>query len=289
MNFRTLSLAAVALAGLSLSGGAFAQAKTWNFGDTSNPGSCTGTYSSNTGAPGTAVTYNNTISCTQQPSGTTVDLWARAFSSDGSVTVNGVTNPVYRTAGINQQGVGSGFGIYNQTETVNSTGAPNHAMDNSTPGVDMLLLQFSAAEILRRVTIGWSGTDGDFQVLRWTGATTATAADVSATIVGRQAGSLLAPLNTVNQTGGWELVSTIDGAANINTPDVSYSVNSLNRSSSYWLVTAYNSAFGATTGFSAGIDAIKVLGVSTGISAPGTLALAGLGLLGMGVLRRRRA
>ncbi len=282
MNVRTLSLAALALAGLSVSGGAFAQVKTWNFGDTSNPGACTGTYSSNSGATGTAVTYNNTISCTQQPAGTTPNLWARAYSSDG-------TNGAYRTAGINQQGTGSGFGIYNQTETVNSTGAPNHAMDNSTPGVDMLLLQFSAAEILRRVTIGWSGTDGDFQVLRWTGATTATAAEVSATIVGRQAGSLLAPLNTVNQTGGWELVSTIDGAANINTPDVAYSVNSLNRSSSYWLVTAYNSAFGATSGFSHGIDAIKVLGVSTGISAPGTLALAGLGLLGMGVLRRRRA
>ena len=279
MNFRTLSLAAVALAGLSLSGGAFAQVKTWNFGDTSNPGACTGTYSSNSGATGTAVTYNNTISCTQQPAGTTPNLWARAYSSDGT---NGSLTNTYRTAGINQQGTGSGFGIYNQTETPASTGAPNHAMDNSTPGVDMLLLQFSAAEILRRVTIGWSGTDGDFQVLRWTGSATATITDVNNSIVGKQAGSLLG-------AGGWELVSTIDGAANINTPDVAYSVNSLNRSSSYWLVTAYNSAFGATTGFSAGIDAIKVLGVSTGISAPGTLALAGLGLLGMGVLRRRRA
>jgi hypothetical protein len=276
MNFRTLSLAAVALAGLSLSGGAFAQVKTWNFGDTSNPGACTGTYSSNSGATGTAVTYNNTISCTQQPAGTTPNLWARAYSSDG-------TNGAYRTAGINQQGTGSGFGIYNQTETVNSTGSPSHAMDNSTPGVDMLLLQFSAAEILKRVTIGWSAnTDGDFQVLRWTGSATATATDVGNSIIGKQAGSLLG-------TGGWELVSSVDGAANINTPDVAYSVNSLNKSSSYWLVTAYNSAFGATSGFSHGIDAIKVLGVSTGISAPGTLALAGLGLLGMGVLRRRRA
>ncbi|KPF41641.1 hypothetical protein D621_21265 [beta proteobacterium AAP51] len=275
MNFRTLSLAAVALAGLSLSGGAFAQVKTWNFGDTTNPGSCTGAYSTST----TNTNYGGVINCTQQPSGTVTDLWARAYSSDGT---NGSLTNTYRTAGINQQGTGSGFGIYNQTETPASTGSPNHAMDNSTPGVDMLLLQFSAAEILKRVTIGWSGTDGDFQVLRWTGSATATITDVNNSIVGKQAGSLLG-------AGGWELVSTIDGAANINTPDVAYSVNSLNRSSSYWLVTAYNSAFGATTGFSAGIDAIKVLGVSTGISAPGTLALAGLGLLGMGVLRRRRA
>lgn len=275
MNFRTLSLAAVALAGLSLSGGAFAQAKTWNFGDTSNPGSCTGAYSTST----SNTNYGGVINCTQQPSGTVTDLWARAYSSDGT---NGSLTNTFRTAGINQQGAGSGFGIYNQTETPASTGAPNHAMDNSTPGVDMLLLQFSAAEILRQVTIGWSGTDGDFQVLRWTGSATATITDVNNSIVGKQAGSLLG-------AGGWELVSTVDGAANISTPDVAYSVNSLNRSSSYWLVTAYNSAFGATSGFSHGTDAIKVLGVATGISAPGTLALAGLGLLGMGVLRRRRA
>lgn len=183
MMTRTLSLTAIAFAGLALSSGAMAQVKTWNFGDTSNPGSCTGSYSS-----GSSTNYGNTINCTQQPSGTVVDLWAKAYSSDGS-------SSTYRTAGIKQQGTGSGFGVYNQTEGT-SAGSPNHAMDNSTPGIDMLLLQFSAAEILKRVTIGWSGSDGDFQVLRWTGATNATATTVGNSIVGKQASALLG-------SGGW--------------------------------------------------------------------------------------
>jgi hypothetical protein len=270
MMTRTLSLTAIAFAGLALSSGAMAQVKTWNFGDTTNPGSCTGSYSA-----GSNTNYGNAINCTQQPSGTVVDLVARAYSSDGS-------SSTFRTAGVNQQGTGSGFGVYNQTEGT-SAGSPNHAMDNSTPGIDMLLLQFSAAEILKRVTIGWSGSDGDFQVLRWTGATNATATTVGNSIVGKQASALLG-------SGGWELVTTVDGAGGIDNPDVHYGVNSNNLSSSFWLITAYNSAFGGTS-LSTGNDAIKVLGVSTGmaVSAPGTLALAGLGLLGMGALRRRRA
>lgn len=271
MITRTLSLTAIAFAGLALSGGAMAQVKTWNFGDTSNPGSCTGSYSA-----GTSTNYGNAINCTQQPSGTVVDLVARAYSSDG-------TSSAYRTAGVNQQGVGSGFGVFNQTEGTGA-GSPNHAMDNSTPGIDMMLLQFSAAEILKSVTIGWSGSDGDFQVLRWTGASNATATTVGNSIVGKQASALLG-------AGGWELVTTVDGAANISTPDVSYGVNGSNLSSSFWLVTAYNSAFGGS--LSTGNDAIKVLGVTSGVatsvSAPGTLALAGLALVGMGALRRRRA
>lgn len=86
-------------------------------------------------------------------------------------------------------------------------------------------------------------------------------------------------------------MTTVDGAGGIDNPDIHYGVNSNNLSSSFWLITAYNSAFGGTS-LSTGNDAIKVLGVSTGVatgvSAPGTLALAGLALVGMGALRRRR-
>lgn len=269
-QLRRLAFVILTGAALGFAVPATAQVKAWNFGDTSAPGACTGSYSTSSNA-----NFGNTINCSQQPDGQVVDLWARAYSSTA-------TGSTYATAGINQQGVGSGFGIWNRSEDRNS-GAPNHAMDNSTPGIDMLLLQFTAAEVLKTVTIGWSGTDGDFQVLRWTGASNATFSTVNSSIVGKTANDLVAA------SGGWALVTLVDGAGNINTPDVVYGVNAGNASSSFWLISAFNSAFGGT-GATSGIDAIKVLGVTTGIpvSAPGTLALAGLGLLGAGVVRRRR-
>jgi hypothetical protein len=265
MTQRLIPALAFATMGLLAAGSASAQVKTWTFGDTTNPGACTGTYNS----------YGNVINCTQQPSGTVVDLSARAYSSDN-------TGSTYRTAAINQQGTGSGFGVYNQTEGL-SAGSPNHAADNSTPGVDMLMLQFTAAEILKSVTIGWSGSDGDFQVLRWNGASNASLSTVNTSIIGKTATQLVSG-------GGWELVTLVNGAGGISTPDVSYSVNAGNLSSSYWLVSAYNSSFGGS-GATWGTDAIKVLGVTAGlpgqVSAPGTLALAGLGLVGLAFVRRR--
>ncbi len=274
-------LAHLALAGcaFAFAGSVSAQVKAWNFGDTQSPGSCTGSYSTSANS-----NFGNIINCTQQPNGTVVDLYARAYSSTGN---SGTT---FQTAGINQQGVGSGFGVWNRSEDRNS-GQPHHAMDNSTPGIDMLMLQFTTAEILKSVTIGWSGTDGDFQVLRWIGSSSATASTVNSSINGKTASSMLAA------GGNWELVTLVDGAGGINTPDIAYGVNANNLSSSFWLISAYNSAFGGS-GFTSGIDAIKVLGVTAGlpsggggggsVSAPGTLALASLGVIGTGLLRRRR-
>lgn len=261
--------AAALIAGLSFAGAASAQTRTWNFGDQTGPGgSC--------GPIGTA-TYGNIVDCTQQPSGTVVDLRVSAYSSDG-------TSSAYRTAALNYNGTGSGVGAYNQTEGLSAT-QPNHAMDNSTPGVDMMLLSFTSAQVLKNVTLGWSGADGDFQVLAYTGSTTFS----TASITGKTAGQLIAAGN------GWNLVTTVDGAANITTPDMTYGVNAGNVSSSYWLISAYNSAFGVTTGITSGIDAIKVLAVNSivptppggSVSAPGTLALAGLGLAFMMRSRRR--
>ena len=254
-----ITLTAALVASAAFAGSASAQVRNWNFGDTINPGACTGTY----------ATIGNTIGCSQQPSGTTVDLNVSAFSTTGA-------SSTYQTAAINQNGAGSGFGTYNQIEGL-SASTPDHSMDNSGSGIDMLLLSFAGigSQILKTVTLGWSGADGDFQVLRWGGA------GAAATITGRTSAQLI--------TDGWILTSTVDGAGAISTPDVNYGVNGTNTSSSYWLITAFNSSFGA--GGSAGIDAIKVLGVTTGIavSSPGTLALAALALAGLTVVRRRNA
>lgn len=268
-----LALAA-AVAGLALVGPAMAQTKTWNFGDQISPGSC--------GPIGTP-SYGNVVSCTQQPSGTAVDLYVSGYASSGSGTGSSGDSGTrtFQTAALNYQGTGSGVGIFNQNEGL-SASTPNHAVDNSSSSgiIDMMLLSFTSAEILKQVTIGWSGADGDFQVLAYTGSSPFS----TSTIVGKTAAQLL--------TGGWSLVTTVNGAGGISTPDVNYAVNTGNVSSSYWLISAFNSAFGGSTIATSGVDAIKVLAVTTqgpgqNVPLPNTLALAGLGLFAIARMRRR--
>jgi hypothetical protein len=88
---------------------------------------------------------------------------------------------------------------------------------------------------------------------------------------------------------GWDLVSTVNGG-NTGTTDTSYSVNTGDLSSSYWLISAFNSAFGGSQ--TTGVDGMKVLGVTAAgnrVAEPGSLALAGMALAGVAGLRRRRA
>ena len=257
----TLRLTAVCalIAASAFAGSATAQVRSWNFGDITPTGSCASS------AGGTTAAFGNSWNCSEQPSGTVTTLQVSAFANTG-------TGGAFAAGAVNYQGTGSGVGAYNTVEGL-SAGSPDHAVDNNV-SIDSLLLSFTTAQVLKNVTLGWSGADADFQVLRWTGgALTATAGKTAAQLI----------------TAGWALVSTVDGAANISTPDVTYGVNTGNLSSSYWLISAFNSAFGS--GGSVGIDAFKVLGVSTGtaVSLPGTLALAGLALAGVFTVRRRRA
>lgn len=231
-----LTLAAALIAGLSFAGAASAQVRNWNFGDTTAPGACS---FNNTN-------YGNTMSCSEQPNGTVTTLTANGWSTTG-------TGGAYASTAINQWGTGSGVGMYNQIEGT-SAGSPDHAADNNGSGIDMLQINFTSSQILKSVTIGWSGADGDYQVLRWAGAGAATSVN------GRTAAQII--------SDGWQLVSTVDGAGNIANPDITTNLNTSNLSSSSWLITAFNSSFGG--GGSAGIDAIKILGVSTGL--PGTVS-----------------
>lgn len=288
MNKRITALA-LAAAAMALSGAASAQIKTWTFSDTSDPGACATTAAGGTGGVG------NVRSCrdqsTSSPAAYTVDI--RGFgatnvntnASGGTTTpvagIFGTTSNTFSAGTVIDHGIGSGLGVGSfvggETGSGTSSTNGNHATDSADGATDMLLLTFTSAQVLRSVTVGWSGSDGDYQVLRWTGAGSVTS------VAGKSASTLLSE--------GWSLVSTVDGAGNIGTPDATTTVNTGLLSSTSWLITAYNSSFGV--GGSAGADAIKVVGVTAGIassvSAPGTLALAGLGLLGAGFLRRRHA
>jgi hypothetical protein len=270
LNHR-LSFAAVLAVGLLSAGAASAQSRVWNLGDITAPGSCPtggGTYS---------ASFGNTLACSMQPAETTTSLTVSAYSNTG-------TGSTYATGAINYQGTGSGIGTYNQSEGLTGVGSPNHAIDNYGTGQDMVLLSFNAAEVLKSVKLGWGGDssttayDSDFQVLRWTGSTAIT----SASITGKTSAQLL--------TAGWSLVTAVDGATYKGSTDQTFSVNTGNLSSSYWLISAYNSAFGGTA-YSTGADAFKLLEVAAAgkVSTPGTLALAGLALLAMTQVRRRRS
>ncbi len=291
MSTKTLSALVAALASVAFVSPAAAQSNTWNFGDTaaSPAGSCAGgssatstNYVATSGPTGTTTAaLGNFWNCSQQGVGGATTLSAQAYSTTHNSAGTQVTSGVgthFATASVNYHGVNSGIGVANRVEVTNNlTGEPNHAMDNSTPGIDLLQLNFSASQVLKSVKLGWAGDDGDFQVLAWTGVGAATS------IVGKRAEDLVAA------NGGWSLVATVNGT---NADGVNYTGwNTNSVSSSYWLISAFNSGFGGAAP-TVGIDAMKVLSVggdTAAVPVPGTLALAGLGMLMAVGARRRKA
>jgi hypothetical protein len=285
-SFAQLSAVALAVVGFGLTGNAHAA---WTF---------TGV---NGGAPD--LSYTDTVSSQ------TVSLAISSYAAANAVQslVGGTGTNQYNSSSMNSGftantkwfSTASNFTYYTGGGLGNSSdgsATPNHATDNAGINTEAVLMQFGASVTLKTITTGYVYGDSDFSVFRWTGAGSPTSSAMATTMTGLTAAGTAS-------VGGWELVGNYDGTATAG----SSTINASNVSSSWWLVSAYNYAFGSacancsTTGGTVdqGNDFFKLLSVAasatagtaqgSGVPEPTSLALVAVAGLGALASRRRKA
>lgn len=270
-----------ALLGVLLAAPAYATA-TWTWAldtnGTTSPNPCTG-------AP--AVGYSTmSTSCSaagaSTPNKATFTGWANTGGKSGSTEVGGGS---FEAAKMYSWG-NAGYGIVNKFESPSATGP--HATDN-VGALELFLVKFDAAVSLSEVKVGWNGNDNP--------STGYNDADISIYRFGTGASpGSLAGLTASNLTGagGWQFVKNYGNAGNYSNNTVDLKAGSFDTgSSSWWLISAYNSNSGGGFGSS---DAFKLLSIgATAATAagakvpePATLALVAVAVLGAAGARRRK-
>lgn len=236
--------------------------------------------------------YANTCAVTNGPQSTCTPSAGNTLVTTALAAASGAQ---YALATLTNQG-GSGIGI---TAPGESTTPPQHSIDNNGYH-ELVLLDFGTNLVtLQSIATGWSNTDTDVSILRWTGGTTPPTMDVY-------------NMATNGIASGWALVKSGDldvgktanssGDFSGGTLTTGLTVNAAN-SSSWWLVSSY---FGSNaTNLDKGNDYFKLLSVTakcvsntaggacgtpppTHVSEPGSLGLAAAALFGLAWTRRRR-
>lgn len=240
-------------------------ATTWTFSDKSEG-------SSN----GNTLTYSS--------SGMNVTASAWADTSNGSDGSNTVLNTAHLGS------YGGGLGVRNRDNSnyrgdPGENSSPEHAMDNENR-FDSILLKFDEAVSISSIGNGYYPNDSDMSILAYIGTSP------SPTLLGKTYAGLV--------IDGWTHIGDLSDVRS--GKSVSTSIYS-----SYWLIGAYNPVFDSSKTWTTGNDYMKLKTVvasvcmaggasggvcggqpGTGVSEPGSLALAGLGLLGVIGLRRRQ-